>query len=91
MEEKNVYIGFVGDHKVFDSGVQKWPLSFKLDQLDELKKYATNGGNVNIDLVIKTDGGAFLSTFNPRSPENQKYVKNNATETVAAQDESLPF
>tara|TARA_R110001583_G_scaffold23353_4_gene86395 strand:+ start:12124 stop:12390 length:267 start_codon:yes stop_codon:yes gene_type:complete len=85
-EKKEVYIGYVGEMRKYDSGVVKFPLSFKLDQLDELKKYATQGGNVNIDLVVKTDGAGFLSVFNPRAVNTYKKAEDTKpTETA------LPF
>jgi hypothetical protein len=91
-EKKDVYIGYVGEKKEYDSGVVKYDISFKEHQLDELKKYLTSSGNVNIDFVIKTDGVAFMSTFNPRAPKNQQYTKNNQNDTVAAQPAGdLPF
>ena len=38
-EKKDIYIGFVGDKKEYDSGVVKYDISFKEAQLEELKKY----------------------------------------------------
>ena len=64
-QRKDVYIGYVGDRKEYDSGVVKYSISFKEAQLDEMKKYLTGAGNVNVDFVIKTDGTAFTSVFNP--------------------------
>ena len=95
-EKKDIYIGFVGDKKEYDSGVVKYDVSFKEAQLEELKKYVTQSGNVNMDFVIKSDGNAFLSTFNPRAPKNQMYAKNEQNTTVAAADTAkagadLPF
>ena len=91
MDKKDVYIGYVGELKSYDSGVQKYPLSFKIEQLDELKKYATSSGNVNIDMVIKKDGGAFMSVFNPRAADNSKYSKSNANRKLEASNSDLPF
>jgi len=89
--KKDVYIGYVGEKKVYDSGVSKYPISFRNEQLDEMKKFASDAGNVNMDLVMKTDGTAFISVFNPRHPDNAKYAKNNAAKAVAESKEDLPF
>ena len=85
-EQKNVYIGYVSDMKTYDSGVNKWGISLKADQLDELKKYLTKSGNVNIDFVVKSDGGAFLSVFNPRATDTYNNSQNNVKT-----EEALPF
>ena len=45
-QSKGVYMGYVGERKEFDSGVIKYNISFKEDQLDEMKKYLTSAGNV---------------------------------------------
>tara|TARA_R110000751_G_scaffold57515_1_gene121919 strand:+ start:568 stop:855 length:288 start_codon:yes stop_codon:yes gene_type:complete len=90
--KKDVYIGYVGEKKVYDSGVSKFPISFRKEQLDEMKKFASDAGNVNMDLVMKTDGTAFISVFNPRHPDNAKYAKNAASQVVAkSEGEDLPF
>ena len=64
-------MGYVGERKEFDSGVVKYNISFKEDQLDEMKKYLTSAGNVNVDFIIKSDGTAFTSVFNPRANGGQ--------------------
>lgn len=91
MDKKDVYIGYVGELKSYESGVKKYPLSFKVEQLDELKKYVTGSGNVNIDFVIKNDGSGFLSVFNPRSADNSKYSKSKANQHAGAATSDLPF
>lgn len=91
MDKKDVYIGYVGDKKAYESGVVKYPLSFKIDQIDELKKYQTANGNINIDLVIKKDGGAFMSVFNPRAASGDKYTASRAGNSAAATSEDVPF
>jgi len=60
MEKKDIYIGYVGELKTYESGVRKYSISFKSEQLDELKKYLTARGSVNLDFVIKTDDSAFV-------------------------------
>ena len=89
-QKKDVYIGYVGDRKEFDSGVVKYSISFKEAQLDEMKKYLTGAGNVNVDLIIKTDGTAFTSVFNPRA-NGTKYSNSQANQTVAQGNSDLPF
>lgn len=88
MEKKDIYIGFVGELKSYDSGVRKYSISFKSEQLDELKQYLTARGSVNLDFVIKKDESAFISVFNPHAPVANKpaYASNK----VVASDD-LPF
>lgn len=85
-EERNIYIGFVSEMKQFDSGVKKWGISFKETQLEELKKYLTKSRNVNMDLVVKSDGGAFISVVNPRVT-----TKYNSSQGNVETEEALPF
>jgi hypothetical protein len=87
--KKDNYIGYVGDRKEFDSGVVKYSISFKEAQLDEMKKYLTSAGNVNIDFVMKTDGTAFTSVYNPRA--NGTNAPSRANQTVAQGKDDLPF
>jgi hypothetical protein len=89
-QKKDVYIGYVGERKEFDSGVVKYSISFKEAQLDEMKKYLTGAGNVNVDFIIKTDGTAFTSVFNPRA-NGTKYSNSQANQTVAQGNSDLPF
>jgi type 1 fimbria pilin len=85
MEKKDIYIGFVGELKSYDSGVRKYSISFKSEQLDELKKYLTARGSVNLDFVIKKDESAFISVFNPHAP-----VVDKSTYSTASLND-LPF
>ena len=87
--KKDVYMGYVGEYTKYDSGVVKYPVSLKEEQLDEMKKYLTNSGNVNIDFVIKTDGSAFMSVFNPRAVGDN--TQSDAADRVAQADADLPF
>ena len=48
-QKKDVYIGYVGDKKTYDSGVSKYPISFRVEQLEEMKKFASEAGNVNME------------------------------------------
>jgi len=92
MEKKDIYIGYVGELKTYDSGVRKYSISFRSEQLDELKKYLTARGSVNLDFVIKTDDSAFMSVFNPSTakPAGQG-GKPAQSKRVAANDDDLPF
>jgi len=87
--KKDLYIGYVGERKEFDSGVVKYSISFKEAQLDELKKYLTSAGNVNVDFIIKNDGTAFTSVFNPRAKGTN--TQSRANQTVAQGSNDLPF
>tara|TARA_R110002126_G_scaffold19043_3_gene71966 strand:- start:13928 stop:14209 length:282 start_codon:yes stop_codon:yes gene_type:complete len=82
-----VYMGYVGDRKTYDSGVAKYSITFKPEQVQELLKYKTAADRINCDFVIKTDGTAFLSVFDPNDPENQKFMKAKTAEVK----EDLPF
>ena len=85
MEKKDIYIGYVGEVKVFESGVRKYPISLKASQLEELKGYLTEKNQVQLDFIIKTDDGAFISVFNPHTAPPKK-----ASVGAAAADD-LPF
>jgi len=87
MEKKDIYIGFVGELKSYDSGVRKYSISFKSEQLDELKQYLTARGSVNLDFVIKKDESAFISVFNPHAPVANK----SAYASPKAGNDDLPF
>ena len=54
-----------------------------------MKKYLTGAGNVNVDFVIKTDGTAFTSVFNPRA--NGTNTQSQANKTVSEASSDLPF
>lgn len=84
-----LYFGYVGDRKTYDSGIVKYPVTIKLEQLDELKKYVTQAQRINLDFVIKQDGSAFISIFDPNDPDNKKYQKQEQ-KTVFTQDD-VPF
>jgi hypothetical protein len=85
MEKKDIYIGFVSDVKVFESGVRKYGISFKASQLDELKGYLTEKNQVQLDFIIKADDGAFISVFNPHTATPKK------ASVSAATADDLPF
>jgi hypothetical protein len=87
MEKKDIYIGYVGELKSYDSGVRKYSISFKSEQLDELKQYLTARGSVNLDFVIKKDDSAFISVFNPHAAG----AKPSAAKSPAGADDDLPF
>ena len=88
MEKKDIYIGYVGELKSYESGVRKYSISFKSEQLDELKKYLTARGSVNLDFVIKQDDSAFISVFNPHAAGSSKTA---AAKAKIGADEDLPF
>jgi len=88
MEKKDIYIGYVGELKSYESGVRKYSISFKSEQLDELKKYLTARGSVNLDFVIKQDDSAFISVFNPNAAGSSKPA---AAKAKIGADEDLPF
>lgn len=85
MEKKDIYIGFVGDVKLYESGTRKYAISFKASQLEELKGYLTEKNQVQLDFVIKPDDGAFISVYNPHTAPPKK-----APVGAAAADD-LPF
>jgi len=91
MEKKDIYIGYVGELKTYDSGVRKYSISFRSEQLDELKKYLTSRNSVNIDFIIKTDDSAFMSVFNPNAAKPAGQGDKPAPKRVTAKDDDLPF
>jgi hypothetical protein len=92
MEKKDIYIGYVGELKSYDSGVRKYSISFRSEQLDELKQYLTQRGSVNLDFVIKADDSAFISVFNPNAAGSKPASKPAQSKAkVSANDDDLPF
>lgn len=93
MEKKDIYIGYVGELKSYDSGVRKYSISFRSEQLDELKQYLTQRGSVNLDFVIKADDSAFISVFNPNAAGAKSGASKPAASKakVSANDDDLPF
>ena len=87
MEKKDIYIGYVGEMKSYDSGVRKYSISFREEQLDELKQYLTQRGSVNLDFVIKKDDSAFISVFNPSAAKPSA----SAAKARVGVDDDLPF
>jgi hypothetical protein len=71
-EKKNVYMGYAEGPKIQQN------ISFKVDQLDELKKYATQAGNVNLTVVThysRDEKGtkSFISVYNPHEGKTQGF------------------
>ncbi len=72
-DKKNIYIGFAETPRIQQN------VSFKLEQLDELKKYATNAGNINLTVVTiynREDRSAksFISVYNPHEQQTQSFA-----------------
>ena len=68
---------FVSEPEYPDGGKvkQRIKLSFKVDQLEAMKEFVTEKGNVNATVVILHDGFPFLDVYNPA--EAEKYKKSN--------------
>ena len=54
---------------------QRIKLYFKVDQLEAMKEFVTEKGNVNATVVILHEGFPFLDVYNPA--EAYKYKKSN--------------
>ena len=83
----NVYIGYAETPRIQQN------VSFKLDQLDELKKYATSSGNINLTVVTtynrdKKEANSFVSVYNPHANAQQP-VQQAYQPTTPSGD--LPF
>lgn len=85
----NVYIGFAETPRIQQN------VSFKLDQLDELKKYATNAGNINLTIVTsynreKKEANSFISVYDPHA-DAQKSVPQSQGFQPTTPTGGLPF
>ena len=71
-EHSNVYVGYTESPRVNQR------ISFTLEELDNLKQYATSKGRVYIDVVSVPDREdnrrmkAFCSVYDPNSQSEQK-------------------
>jgi hypothetical protein len=81
---------------------QRIKLSFKVDQLEAMKEFVTEKGNVNATIVILHEGFPFLDVYNPAEADKYKksnggnnggYQKNSYTSRQAAPSagDDLPF
>jgi hypothetical protein len=76
-DKKNIYMGFAEGPKIQQN------ISFKVDQLDELKKYATQAGNVNLTVVTHFNrdekaSKSFISVYNPHEGKTQGFTPKSA-------------
>jgi hypothetical protein len=81
---------------------QRIGLSFKPEQLEAMKEFVTEKGNVNATVVILHEGFPFLDVYNPAEADKYKksnggnkggYQKNSYTSRQAAPSagDDLPF
>ena len=81
---------------------QRIGLSFKPEQLEAMKEFVTEKGNVNATVVILHEGFPFLDVYNPAEADKFKksngcnnggYQKNSYTSRQAAPSagDDLPF
>jgi len=95
---------FVSEPEYPDGGKvkQRIKLSFKPEQLDAMKQFVTEKGNVNATIVILHEGFPFLDVYNPAEADKFKksnggnkggYQKNSYTSRQAAPSagDDLPF
>jgi hypothetical protein len=68
---------FVSEPEYPDGGKvkQRIKLSFKVDQLEAMKQFVTEKGNVNATVVILHEGFPFLDVYNPADAD--KFKKSN--------------
>lgn len=76
-DKKNIYMGFAEGPKIQQN------ISFKVDQLDELKKYATQAGNINLTVVTHFNrdekvSKSFISVYNPHEGKTQGFTPKSA-------------
>jgi len=72
-DKKNVYMGFAETPRIQQN------ISFKIDQLDELKKYATQAGNINLTVVTTYNNKekvakSFISVYNPHEDKTEGFA-----------------
>jgi hypothetical protein len=80
-DKKNVYMGYAEGPKVQQN------ISFKVDQLDELKKYATQAGNVNLTVVThynrdEKKTSSFISVYNPHEGKTQGFQSKTTADDL---------
>jgi|SaaInl25SG_5_DNA_1037380.scaffolds.fasta_scaffold13315_2 hypothetical protein len=76
-DKKNIYMGFAEGPKIQQN------ISFKVDQLDELKKYATQAGNVNLTVVTHFNRDekvtkSFISVYNPHEGKTEGFTPRSS-------------
>ena len=96
---------FVSEPEYPDGGKvkQRIKLSFKVEQLEAMKEFVTEKGNVNATVVILHEGFPFLDVYNPADADKYKkinganrhggYQKNSYTsrQSAPAAGDDLPF
>lgn len=94
MERKSY--GYVDQPQYPEGGKVKMRvnLSFKVDQLEELKKLVTPAGNVRMTVVIQHEGNPFLDVYDPSKPKydgSKKQQTNSFKAQAVQQQDDLPF
>jgi hypothetical protein len=69
MENNTPRYGFVEEPYIPEGGkvARKYKVSFKVEQLEALKQFATTKGNVYVEIVDLREGKPFLSVWDPNS------------------------
>lgn len=69
MENNTPRYGFVEEPYIPEGGkvARKYKVSFKVEQLEALKQFATSKGNVYVEIVDLREGKPFLSVWDPNS------------------------
>jgi hypothetical protein len=94
MENNTPRYGFVEEPYIPEGGkvARKYKISFKVEQLEALKQFATAKGNVYVEVVDLREGKPFLSVWDPASAPQKGSGKTYAprqAQPQAAND--LPF
>lgn len=78
-DNSNVYVGYTESPRV----TQK--ISFTLEELDNLKQYATSKGRVYIEVISRPDRDdnrkmkVFCSVYDPNAPKEQQRTLDKQT------------
>lgn len=93
METNTPRYGFVEEPYIPEGGkvARKYKISFKVEQLEALKQFATSKGNVYVEIVDLREGKPFLSVWDPASAPQKSAGKSTYAPRQAQPSGDLPF
>ena len=94
MENNTPRYGFVEEPYIPEGGkvARKYKVSFKVEQLEALKQFATPKGNVYVEIVELREGKPFLSVWDPKAAPYKDSKKTYAPRQEQPQPANdLPF
>jgi hypothetical protein len=93
MENNTPRYGFVEEPYIPEGGkvARKYKISFKVEQLEALKQFATSKGNVYVEVVDLREGKPFLSVWDPSSAPKKATGKASYAPRQVHPSNDLPF